>query len=248
MKKETIEIRTPDGVAAAYEVTPDGAGEHAAILFFMDGLGVRDALRAMADRLGAAGYHVLMPDMYYRVGRELHWDPREVFGNPEKLAEMRKQIVGMSTDNVMRDARAYLDTLGARPDVDGSRIGAIGYCMGGRFAFLTASHYPERLRAAAAIHPGGLVSPDPTSPHLGADHVLARLYFGRASEDASFSDEHARTLDEALTRAGVRFQLELYAAKHGWAVGDTPVYDAAEAERHWKAILALFADELAPRA
>jgi len=244
MKTGTIEIQTADGIATAYEVTPEGAGKHAAVLFFMDGLGIRDALRRMADRLGAAGYHVLMPDLYYRVGRELHWDPREVFGNPDKLAEMRKQIGGMTPESVMRDAGTFLDTLASRPDVDAKRIGSVGYCMGGRFAFLSASHHADRLRAAAAIHPGGLVTPEPTSPHLAADRVKARLYFGRASEDAGFSDDHARALEEALTSAGVRYRLELYAAKHGWAVDDTPVYDAAEAERHWKAILALFAAEL----
>jgi carboxymethylenebutenolidase len=244
MKTETIEIQTADGTASAYEVTPDGPGPHAGVLFFMDGLGLRDALRRMADRLGAAGYHVLLPDMYYRVGRELHWDPKEVFGNPERLAEMRKQIVGMTTENVMRDVTSYLDTLASRPGVDGARLGAVGYCMGGRFAFVTTSQHPDRLRAAAAIHPGGLVTAEPTSPHLGADRVEARLYFGRASDDGSFTDENARVLDEALTRAGVRFQLELYAAKHGWAVDDTPVYDAVAAERHWRAVLELFASEL----
>jgi carboxymethylenebutenolidase len=245
MKTETTEIKTPDGIATAYEVTPDGAGKHAAVLFFMDGLGIRDALRAMADRLGAAGYHVLMPDFYYRVGRELHWDPREVFGHPEKMAEMRKQIGGMTPDAVMRDAAACLDTLASRPDVDAKRIGAVGYCMGGRFAFVTASRFPDRLRAAAAIHPGGLVTPEPASPHLGAAGVKARLYFARASEDANFSDDHQRALDEALTQAGARYQIEPYKARHGWAVGDTPVYDAAEAERQWAAVLALFATELA---
>ena len=248
MHAETIEIRTPDGIATAYEVTPDADGKRAGILFFMDGLGLRDALRGMADRLGAAGCHVLLPDLYYRVGRELHWDPREVFGNPDKLAEMRKQIVGMTVDNVMCDVGTFLDVLGARADVDAARLGAVGYCMGGRFAFLAASHHADRLRAVAAIHPGGLVGADASSPHLCAPSMKARLYFGRASDDAGFSDEHARALEEALTRAGVRYQLDLYAAKHGWAVSDTPVYDAAEAERHVRNVLALFHDELAPRA
>jgi len=248
MKRETVEVRTPDGVASAYEVTPDGAGEHAGVLFLMDGLGLRAALRTMADRFGAAGYHVLAPDMYYRLGRELHWDPKEVFGSPEKLAELRTRIVGMSVENVMRDVGAYLDALASRPDVDASRIGTVGYCMGGRFAFLAASHFPDRLRAVAAIHPGGLVAPDAASPHLRAEHVKARVYFGRASEDASFSDDHQRTLEAALTKAGVRYQLERYAARHGWAVSDTPVHDPAETERHFRAVLALFAGELGPRA
>lgn len=47
-----------------------------------------------------------------------------------------------------------------------------------------------------------------------------------------------------LAALGKRYQIEHYEARHGWAVIDTPVYDATEAERHWEAILALFAEEL----
>jgi carboxymethylenebutenolidase len=59
-----------------------------------------------------------------------------------------------------------------------------------------------------------------------------------------FTKEQAETLEQTLAALGKRYQIEHYAARHGWAVIDTPVYDAAEAERHWKAILALFAEEL----
>jgi carboxymethylenebutenolidase len=247
MKTETIELRTPDGVATAYEVTPEGVA-HAGVLFFMDGLGLRDALRSMADRFGEAGYHVLAPDLYYRLGRELHWDPKEIFGKPEALAALRARITGMTVENVMRDVAVYLDVLGSRADVDASRVGAVGYCMGGRFAFVASSYFPDRLRAIAAIHPAGLVAPDAASPHLRAEHVKARVYFGRASEDAGFSDEHERALEEALTKAGVRHQIERYAGRHGWSVSDTPVYDATESERHFRAVLSLFDAELAARA
>jgi carboxymethylenebutenolidase len=61
---------------------------------------------------------------------------------------------------------------------------------------------------------------------------------------ACFTKEQAATLEQTLTALGERYQLEHYEARHGWAVIDTPVYDAAEAERHWTAILALFAAEL----
>ena len=46
-------------------------------------------------------------------------------------------------------------------------------------------------------------------------------------------------LEEALTKAGVDHTIETYPAKHGWVFRDTPVYDAAAAERHWQTLLAL---------
>ena len=70
------------------------------------------------------------------------------------------------------------------------------------------------------------------------------MYFGVAKDDIFCTREQADTLAQTLGALGKRFQIEHYQARHGWAVDDTPVYDAAEAERHWKAILALFAEEL----
>jgi carboxymethylenebutenolidase len=243
MQRAEIDITTPDGTMSAYAVHPDGEEKRPAILFFMDGLGYRDALKAMADRLATAGYHVLLPDLYYRVARHLSFDPA-VLTQPEKMADMRKMIGSLTADMVMSDASMCLALLGSRPDVDPTRIGAVGYCMGGRNALILASRQPDRIRAAAAIHPGGLVTAEPTSPHLGVAGVKARLYIAQAKDDMFFTVEHAATLEAALKAAGVRYQLEPYAARHGWAVNDTPVHDPAEAERHWKAILGLFADEL----
>jgi carboxymethylenebutenolidase len=51
-------------------------------------------------------------------------------------------------------------------------------------------------------------------------------------------------LEQALTRAGVDHRIETYQAKHGWVFRDTPVYDAAAAERHWKSLGELFATTL----
>jgi carboxymethylenebutenolidase len=222
---------------------PDGQGKRPAIFFLMDGLGYRPALKAMAERLASHGYHVLLPDLYHRVGKHVHFDPA-VITQPEKMGEMRKLIGSLTPDMLMGDIAASLDVLGSRADVDATRVGAVGYCMGGRNAFVAATRFPDRLRATASIHPGGIVTADPASPHLSAGHAKARMYFGIAKDDMFFTKEQAETLDKTLAALGKRYQIEHYAARHGWAVNDTPVYDEAEAERHWKAILALFAEEL----
>jgi carboxymethylenebutenolidase len=66
------------------------------------------------------------------------------------------------------------------------------------------------------------------------------VYVAGAIEDQSFPDAMKARLEEALTRAGVDHQIETYPAKHGWVLRDTPVYDAAAAERHWQTLFALF--------
>lgn len=242
-----LEIQTPDGAMWAYEAPAAADTPRGAVLFFMDGLGIRPALCGMADRLADAGYHVLVPDLYHRLGRYVHFDPTWMT-IPEKVGEIRKTIGALTTDMVMSDAKAALDLLAARPGVDPARLGAVGYCMGGRFAFLAATRFPDRLRAAAAIHPGGVVTADPTSPHLAAEHAKARLYFGIARDDMFFTREQADALAAHLTQLGKRFEIEHYAGRHGWAIPDAPVFDPAEAERHWAAVLALFRAELGARA
>ena len=74
--------------------------------------------------------------------------------------------------------------------------------------------------------------------------MRARIYVAGATEDASFPPQMKARLEEALTQAGVTHQIETYPARHGWVFRDTPVYDAAAAERHWQTLLALFASTL----
>jgi carboxymethylenebutenolidase len=243
MQTREIDLATPEGAMSAYEIIPDGEGPRPAIVFLMDGLGYRAALKTMAERLAGHGYHVLLPDLYHRVGKHVSFDPA-VMTQPEKMGEMRKLIGSLTPDMLMSDVALCLDLLASNAKVDATRVGAVGYCMGGRNAFIAATRFPDRLRATASIHPGGLVTADPASPHLFAGAAQARMYFGVAKDDIFFTREQAETLEQTLTAPGKRFQIEHYQARHGWAVNDTPAYDAAEAERHWKAILALFAEEL----
>lgn len=248
MRGHELTLATPDGPMLAYEVAPATTeGKRGAVLFFMDGLGYRPALFAMADRLADAGYRVLLPDLYHRLGERVHFDPAWMT-IPEKVGEIRKTIGSLTADMVMSDVAAALDALASRADVDPSRIGAVGYCMGGRNAFVAATRFPTRLRATASIHPGGVVTADPASPHLAAARSEARMYFGIAKDDVFFTREQADAFEAQLASLGKRFQIEHYAARHGWAVPDTPVHDPAEAERHWRAVLALFRAELGPDA
>jgi carboxymethylenebutenolidase len=243
MQTREIDIATPDGAMSAYEIIPEGAGRRPAIVFLMDGLGYRAGLKAMAERLASHGYHVLLPDLYHRVGKHVHFEPT-VMTQPDKMGEMRKLIGSLTPDMLMSDVAACLDVLASRAEVDATRIGAVGYCMGGRIAFIAATRFPGRLRATASIHAGGIVTADPASPHLAAGQAQARMYFGVAKDDMFFTKAQAETLGQTLAALGKRYEIEHYEARHGWAVIDTPVYDAAEAERHWRAILALFGEEL----
>jgi carboxymethylenebutenolidase len=103
-----------------------------------------------------------------------------------------------------------------------------------------AGTYPDRIAATASYHGGRLATDAPDSPHLLAPRIKSRVYIAGAIEDASFPDDMKARLEDALTKAGVDHTIETYPAKHGWALRDTPVHDAAAAERHWQTMVALF--------
>jgi carboxymethylenebutenolidase len=85
---KTIDIKTPDGVCDSYIAYPITGGPFPAVLFYMDGIGIRPALREMADRLAANGFYVLLPNMFYRRGRAAPIDAAEVL-RPCKFSRRR---------------------------------------------------------------------------------------------------------------------------------------------------------------
>jgi carboxymethylenebutenolidase len=225
-----VAIKTEDGDARAFEF-----GNGPSVLFFIDGIGMRPAMHQLGERLGAAGYRVLMPDVFWRAGDYTPPEPKQLFGGDPSVREawFKLASANASPDKVMRDTKAYLAYLPGP-------VGITGYCMGGRLSLLTAGTYPDRIAAAAAYHPGGLATDDPDSPHLLASKITAKLFIGAAEGDQHFDAAQQARLKHALDDAHVDYKLEVFPAKHGWVPSDTPVHDAAQAEHHWKTLLELF--------
>ena len=236
-----IAIETADGTCPAYVYRPDGNGPWPGVLVFMDGLGIRPAMLEIGERLAASGYFVLLPDLYYRSGPYEPMDPHKVFSDPAQRKVLMEKFMGLATPaNVMADTKFFLDYLGAQRDAKKGGIGTTGYCMGGLMSLTAAGTYPDRVAAAASYHGGRLATDAPDSPHRLAPKMKARVYVAGAIEDQTFPDDMKARLEQALTDAGVDHKIETYPARHGWVLRDTPVYDAAAAERHWNTMLALF--------
>lgn len=231
-----IEIKTADGACPAYEY---GDRSSPKVLVYMDGIGIRPAMLEVGERIAKHGFFVLLPDLYYRAGAYEPMDAKTLFGDPAMLQTLRTRFMSAATQaNIMRDTPAFLDYLG------GNQIGTTGYCMGGGLSLAAAGHYPDRIAAAASFHGGRLAIDDPTSPHLLAPKIKARVYVAGAIEDASFPDDQKQRLEEALTAAGVRHVVETYPARHGWVPSDTPSHDPVQAERHFTELFKLFDETL----
>jgi carboxymethylenebutenolidase len=197
---------------------------------------MRPAIREVGEQIAAKGYRVVMPDMFYRLGEYTAPDPKQMFATPEIMKEWWGKVVPIATpENFKKDIGAFLDWIGA------PKVACTGYCMGGRLAITTAEEFPDRVAAAAAYHPGGLITDKPDSPHLHLDKIKAKVFVGAAKEDPSFTDDQQREFAAALAKAGIDHEQIQFDAKHGWVPSDTPVHDVAQAEKHYQTLFALLA-------
>ncbi|MCA6225775.1 MAG: dienelactone hydrolase family protein [Phenylobacterium sp.] len=244
MIERQTDIVTRDGATTTFIVHPERGGPHPVILFFMDAPAIREELRDMARRLASCGYYVLLPNLYYRSGvMEIGPIP------PDPDHPARKQMFqfmdSLNIDLVMSDAEGLLAFAGADPAADVSRVGAVGYCMSGRYAISLAARYPERVFAAASVYGTHLVTEAEDSPHRTSRLARAELYFACAEEDVWAPPETIAALSDALKADRVDAEVEVYpGTKHGFAFPQRPVYDRTAAERHWERLNSLFRRKL----
>src|ERR1700722_20045755 len=156
MSNEQVSIRTPDGDCPAYVCTPSGSGRHPAVIFYMDGLGIRPTIFAMGQRLASHGYVVLVPDLFSRPGPSEPVDPKEVFASGDVRAAIGHLLASTDNRRAGEDTEAFLAYLDSREDVAATKVGTTGYCMGGAISLTAAGTYPDRIAAAASFHGGNL--------------------------------------------------------------------------------------------
>src|ERR1700716_3268495 len=238
MIDQQIEIPPKDGPPTTFISHPERGGPFPVIIFYMDAPAIREELRDMARRLATSGYYVMLPNMYYRKGvmelGPLPADPE----SPERK-RMFELMHSLSIPLVMQDTQALLDFAAPQPAASRGPIGTVGYCMSGQYAINAATHFPDRVKAAASIYGFALVTDKPDSPHLAGTKTKAELYFGCAETDVYAPPEIVEKVKEGMK--GTKNEVELYpGTHHGFAFPKRPIYDRDAAERHWERLLALY--------
>jgi len=242
MSRQDVTIPMPQGEARAFVFTPnEGSGPWPAVLFFMDGPGIRPSLFEMGERLAGHGYYVLLPDMFWRIGPYPPIVVAEAFATPEKRAEFFKtRMSSTDAERSMADTGVFLDWLSHQPKARAEKVAAIGYCMGAGMAFRASGTYPDRIAAVGGFHGAHLATDAPDSPHLLAPKIKAKVLLACADKDEYLDDAQCARLDKALKDAGVDAEVSIYrGALHGYAPSDMPAYDRDASERHWRELLAL---------
>src|SRR3989442_2621006 len=253
--EQNVEVKTADGTCDAVFIHPT-TGSHPGVLIWPDAFGLRPSMRDIGKRIAAEGYSVLVPNPFYRVAKApVFQDPSSFdFQNPTDRAKLQPLTGSINAPGAAeKDAVAYIAFLDAQKEVNkAKKIGTQGYCMGGPLVVRTAAAVPNRVGAGASFHGGGLVTDQPTSPHLLAPKIKARMYFGIAADDDMRQPDAKDKLKAAFAAAKVPAEIEVYSnSLHGWCVPDMPaqpgmpIYNKPDAERAWTKLVALYKMALA---
>jgi carboxymethylenebutenolidase len=240
-----IEVPTAHGTADAALFYPPGKGQWPAVLVWPDILGLRPVFRELGRRLAAQGYTVLVPNPFYRSKRAPVVEGIFDFGNPADRAKVFAMRGAMSDAGIDSDSIAFLKFLDAQPQTNRRRkAGVHGYCMGGPLSFRTAAAAPERIGAVASFHGAGLVTAEPSSPHLLIATTQAEYLVAIAKNDDAKEPAAKETLQATFKAAGRPATVEVYQANHGWCVFGGQSHHEAEAERAWTELGKLYARSL----
>lgn len=234
---ETVSIAGDGGdEIEAYLAKPLGDGAYGGVVVIHHMPGFDRATKEITRRFAAEGYLAICPNLY----------SREAPGAaPDDAAATVRAAGGVPDDRLVGDvagAATYVRGLAA----SNGTVGVIGYCSGGRQAFLAACSLP--LEAAVDCYGGSVVSPPP-SGHLVrmrpllpiADRLSCPLLGLFGAEDQNPSPADTAELERVLTAHGKTFEFHTYPdAGHAFFAVDRPSYRVAAALDGWQKILAWF--------
>ena len=158
MIEKTLDITTKNGEMETFICHPERNGPSPAVFLLMDAHGIREELKDMARRLGTVGYYVLLPNLYYRAGRDTIYGPDVQQEGSAEHTRMRAVRTKMTIPPVMDDIGAMLAFAEQQKEVKSGAVGCHGYCMSGPYALAAAARHPERIAAAASFYGTWLVS------------------------------------------------------------------------------------------
>jgi carboxymethylenebutenolidase len=241
MLEQTLDIPTKAGAMETFVVRPERGGPYPPVLFLMDAPGIREELRDMARRLASVGYAVLLPNLYYRAGRDTMYGPDVLEHGSAEHTRMRAVRTKMTIPPVMDDVAAMFAFIDAREDIGKGAVGVHGYCMSGPYALAAAARYPQRIAAAASFYGTWLVSDAEESPHLTLGKAKGELYIACAEIDELAPLPMVEQLRGLFQKSGAAGELEIYpGVHHGFAFPERRIYDKPAAERHWERLIALY--------
>jgi carboxymethylenebutenolidase len=189
-KTETVSYKSGDETVSGYLALPDGAGKHPAIIVIHEWWGLNDWVKEQAQKYAAQGYVALAVDLYRG----------KVATNQDEAHVLMR---GLPDDRGMRDLEAAFTYLSSRPDVNASKIGSIGWCMGGSWSLKLAVDQPKL--AACVVNYGWL----PSEPALVAK-IKAPVQGNFGADDQGIPPKDVKAFEAAMKTDGKVADIKIY--------------------------------------
>lgn len=225
LKTEMVDYPNADNKSLmAYQARPDDGQPHAAVVVIQEWWGLNENIKDIARRFAHEGYVALAPDLYHG----------KVATEPNEAQKLVMELDMKAAVQEIQQAIAYLVK---QDSVSPKKVGVVGFCMGGRLALMTGRADPN-LGAVIAFYGSPLTAQESTevkAPVLG-------LY---GDKDQSNPVDKIKTMQDALTQAGIKNQFVIYpGAAHAFFNDTQPSYNKAAATDAWPRTLAWFKDNL----
>lgn len=210
IKTETVRYQDGNQQLQGYIAWDDArSGKRPGVLVVHEWWGLNDYARHRARMLAKLGYVAFAVDMY---------GPGKVTSHPKEAGAWSSAISANQAAWQQR-ALAGLTTLRKRPQVDGSRIAAIGYCFGGS-TVMQMAYSGADLKGVASFH-GGM----PVATDAQAHKIRAKVFAAHGMDDKFGPPEKVLKFQQALDKAGVDWQMAIYGGtRHGFTNPDADKY------------------------
>jgi len=227
---DTVEFASNGGKASGYLVTPP-SGSGPGVLVIQEWWGLDSGTKEMTDRLGAAGFVALAPDLYHG----------ELAGHTE-MDKASKLMQSMPPDRAGRDMSGAVDFLANHSAVTSKGIGVVGFCMGGMLALIIAANRPDKVTAVVPFYgfPQGPMEPDWSK-------LTASVSGHMAEKDDFFKPEAARALEAKLRAMGKDVTLKVHPGTgHAFMATHNALgtHDAQMAAKIWPEVVAYLKDKV----
>ena len=216
----------------AYVAFPSTTGPVPGIILLQEAFGVNEHIRSVADRLAAAGYAVIAPELFHRTaapGLEIPYSD---------FASAMPHYAAINDTDLTADLQASYGWLQNQALVKADKIGSVGFCLGGRVSFLANAVLP--LAAAVSYYGGGTETITDRAKDLHAPHLF---FWGGL--DAHIRQEQINQVIEAVDAAQKPYiNAVISYADHGFHCDARPSYHPEAAKEAWALTLAFFGEKL----
>jgi carboxymethylenebutenolidase len=233
MQTQTVEVKVKDANdMLAYVAAPDDKNIYPGILVFQEAFGVNNHIKKVTEKIASEGYVAIAPELFHRTA------PAGTTISYNDFDSVRPHMAALTVDGLAEDIKAAYGWLQQSKYVEKNKIGAVGFCLGGRVSFLANSILP--LNAAVSYYGGSIQTITDKAKTL---HGPQLFFWGGL--DKHILPEHRDAVMHALDEANKEYiNTVLSYADHGFNCDERPAYSSKAAKEAWAMTSAFFKNNL----